>query len=158
MIYTAPYEMCLMLADPLYETKRWLGSGTRNRRNRQKLWYIPSEFCLFRGTEKARNSVPRYSSVEKSVRKSVSNHFVEDKNTRNIVPNHSEEKKSLIVFPKIFDVVIIQLYARSRHFFKGTCIKSRSLPKIFNVVIIYLYVSSRHFFFQATCIKSRSLN
>ncbi len=49
--------------------------------NKTEQMAVPSEFRLFRGREKPRNSVP--------------NHFLEVKNTRNSVPNHFLEQKNL---------------------------------------------------------------
>jgi hypothetical protein len=53
----------------------------RETRNRRKFVFIPSKFCLFCRTEKARNSIP--------------NHSVEEKNTLKLIPNHRDKDKHL---------------------------------------------------------------
>ncbi len=57
----------------------------RGTRNRQRFWFSPSEFYVFRETKNARNSFQSDSAKDKKTRNSVPNHFLEDKNTWNFV-------------------------------------------------------------------------
>jgi hypothetical protein len=66
----------------------------RGIRNKTEQTAVLSEFRLFCGREKPRNSAPNYFSEEKNPRNSVPNYFSEDKNPSNSILNHFSEEKN----------------------------------------------------------------
>ncbi len=69
------------------QTRVTLFQGKKIPRNMEQREIFPSEFRLFCGTEKARNSVRTISQKKKlGTRNFVLNHSAEDKNAWNSVP------------------------------------------------------------------------
>ncbi len=73
------------------------------RNTNRRLLFTPSEFCLFRGTENARNSVPRkmemlgipFRTISRKRKTLRSELFSERKNFWKLLPHHSRIKKPL---------------------------------------------------------------